>query len=176
MVLQEDWKVQVVGDIYTDEDGDSVIDVEVTLPGIKWYYMEENTQEDLDYYYEGSVLGFANSVESYYQDYFGKYTMDELFYSGAEPQPSIAVYNDGMETTIYVVELDENCKLTGRYGATVVTLPELIIPEPEVEILGPITKHEAWTAEYLGRYEYDDSGYVFMAPRKAKKTLHINIR
>ena len=174
MSLQADWQVKVVSEVYTDDYGYNVVDIEVTLPGIKYYLIEENTQEDLDYYYGGTVAGLATTKETRYQGYLADNSIDDLMYSASDPMTVMDVYNPGIETTIYVLEFDETCTATGRYGATVVTLPGLNIPEPDVQVLGPITKHEAWTAEYLGRYEYEDNG--FLAPAKPKKSLRINVR
>ena len=122
MVLQSNWSVTTVGSAYKEGE-DDVIDIEVNCPGILWYSIEENTQADLDYYYGGSIQGFAQAIEEDLADYLGTYTMDELLYSGADPMPSIYVYNFDTPTTIYIVEFDENGKATGRYGATAVTIP-----------------------------------------------------
>lgn len=123
MTLQTNWSVTTVGEAYVDGDGYDVIDIEVDCPGILWYAVEENTPDDLDTYYDGSIAGFALSVQEDLADYLGTYTIDELLYSGADPQPSTYVYNFDTPTTIYIVEFDEDGKPTGRYGATDVTIP-----------------------------------------------------
>ena len=123
MVLQTNWSVAIVGDIYVDDDGDDVIDITVTAPGIKYYNAEENTQEDLDEYYGGSVAGLALSNQDYCQEYIDLYPMEDLMYYNEDPQTWMYVYNPGCKTTIYIVELDEDGMATGRYGATNVTLP-----------------------------------------------------
>lgn len=123
MTLQTNWSVTPVGEAYLDEDEYDVIDIEVDCPGILWYAVEEDTPDDLDTYYDGSIAGFALSLQEELADYLGTYTMDDLLYSGADPMPSTYVYNFDTPTTIYIVEFDEDGKATGRYGATDVTIP-----------------------------------------------------
>lgn len=123
MVLQNNWSVSIYGSVYTDDEGDDCIDIDVSLPGIKYYYAEENTQEDLDEYYGGSVAGFAAYNQDYCQEYIEENSMEDLMYYSGYPQTWIYVYNIGVPTTIYVVELDENGMATGRYGATDVVIP-----------------------------------------------------
>lgn len=177
MVLQENWSVKVVSEVYTDDDGDEVVDVELTLPGIKYYDIEENTQEDLDDYYDGTVAGLAQAKEASVQKDLGQYSIDQILYSGSDPQPSIYVYNPGIETTIYVIEFDEEGHATGRYGATVVVMPEGVsIEEPEVTIIGPITKNAAWQAEYLGRYEEIEEEEEESDTALNKKTIRFRVR
>ena len=175
MVLQPDWTVEVVGEAYY-ASGDEVVDVKVNLPGIKYYFIEENTKEDLDYYYDGDVSGIANSYEEQLAELLdGSTTMADILYSGNDPQPFIVVYNEGAETTAYVIEFDENGKATGRYGASTITMPEgAPMEEPDVQILGPITRNSAWQAEYLGRMVETSSGDdMLFAPRKKSFRVHV---
>lgn len=175
MVLQSNWTITIDGEPYTDEEGYYVIDVNVSLPGIKYYFAEENSDEDIDYYYDGSIAGFANYMEDELSDYLGSYTMDDLAYTEADPIPNVYIYNDGVETTIYVVEFDENGKATGRYGAGVVQMPA-IEGEGEYEgvtITGPLTKMNAWTAAYLGRFEEAAEENAPSATRRIKVSARI---
>lgn len=126
MTLQTEWSVRPVGAVY-QEDEDDVIDVEVVAPGIKYYIAEENTQEDLDYYYGGTISGMAEYKQDdiqLYIDFFDA-SVAELIYSAEDPQTSIYVYNTDVETTIYLLEFDENGLATGRYGATTVVIPSV---------------------------------------------------
>lgn len=130
MTLVNDWSVALVGEPYMDGYY-LMIDVNVNAPDIKYYLCEENTQEDLDYYYDGSVMNLALG----YQDDIVKmveagYSMDEILWSNNDPETSIDVYNPGLETTIYIVEYDETGHATGRYGATVVNMPEEPLAAP----------------------------------------------
>ena len=125
MALQADWSVTPVGNVYQDEDEDYVIDVEVVAPGIKYYIAEEDNLDDLDYYYGGSVEGMAEYKQEdilLYMDYF-ECSVADLIYSAEDPQTDIYVYNLDEETTIYLLEFDENGLATGRYGATNVVIP-----------------------------------------------------
>jgi len=123
LTLVPEWSVTPTGAIFKDADGYDKIAVTLNLPGIKYYIAEENNQDDLDYYYGGSVEGLGKAYESKLASYLSQgYTMDELIYSASSPLESIYVYNTDTPTAIYVVEFDENGKFTGRYGATNVTI------------------------------------------------------
>lgn len=123
MELQTNWSVSIVGSIYVDDEGDDVIDIEVNAPGIQYYIAEENTQADLDEYYEGTIEGLAASYQDYCQEYIGEYSMEDILYYSGYPQDFMYVYNPGMQTTIYLLEFDEDGFATGRYGATTLTMP-----------------------------------------------------
>lgn len=169
--LQSDWTVQLDGAPYV-YGSDYFVDIITNLPGIQYYYIEENTQEDLDYYYDGSVAGMmASFEESFKEELAGGEVMANLAYSASDPQPYIYVYNPGVETTLYVVELDENGNATGRYGASKVNMPEVSgsgTGDAEVVIEGPLVKMDAWQAEYLGRYKEEDSS---LSSRKLKAAV-----
>ena len=123
--LVSDWTVTLVGGIYADDEGEDVINIESNLPGIKYYLMEENTQDDLDNYYGGTVDGLISDYDAFIATYIKQgYTIGELAYSAEDPQESIYVYNPGIQTTVYVIEFDESGAATGRYGACAVTMPE----------------------------------------------------
>ena len=145
MTLVEDWSITPVGETYYDEEVEYyVVDVEASLPGILYYFAEENTAEDLENYYDGEVeniaLGYAEFIQEAIED--EGYTIDEIcaevicMGSEANPLSGIYAYNPGLETTIYVVEYDEDGVPTGRYGATTVVLPDLAEEEggePSIE-------------------------------------------
>ena len=122
MTLVETWSVTPVGNVYLDSDGYDVVDVEVNAPDILWYYIEENSEEDLEEYYDGDIANLAYSVEKSLSKYLGDYTMDDLLCSNSAPETSIDVYNANVPTSIYILEFDENGKATGRYGKSDVTI------------------------------------------------------
>lgn len=133
MALQADWSVTPVGDVYQDEDGDYLIDVEVVAPGIKYYIAEEDNQADLEKYYDGTLEGMAEYKQEdilLYMDYF-ECSVADLIYSAEDPQTDIYVYNLDEETSIYLLEFDEYGLATGRYGVTNVVIPSPA--ESEVE-------------------------------------------
>lgn len=123
LFLQESWSVTPVGESYLDEDGYDVINIEVNAPDILWYSIEENSDDDLDYYYDGTIANFALAIQDKLEAYLESYTMDELLWSNAVPAERTWVYNFDIPTTIYIVEFDENGQFTGRYGATDVVIP-----------------------------------------------------
>lgn len=122
MTLVEGWSVTPAGEAYLDTDGYEVVDIEVNAPDILWYYIEENSDEDLEYYYEGNIANLAYGIENSIAKYIDSYTMDDLLWSNSSPQTTIDVYNPNVPTSIYIVEFDENGKATGRYGKTDVTI------------------------------------------------------
>ena len=129
LTLVPEWTVTLLGDSYWEEYNDEqylMVDIEVSVPGIEYFYVEENTQDDLDYYYDGSIQGLLESYEGmveFYNTLYG-YTAADLFFTEDDPQTSMDVYNPGCESTIYIMEFDEDGKATGRYGATAVVMPD----------------------------------------------------
>lgn len=150
MILQENWSVTPVGEVY-DDDGDDVIDVEVNAPGILWYFIEENTDEDLVEYYEGDIAYLAVAMEQQLADYLDYgYTMDELLWSENDPEGNIFVYNTDTPTSLYIIEFDENGKATGRYGKSDVTIPSsgaysakarASVHQPSLKVNKPIVRN-----------------------------------
>lgn len=123
MQLQDNWSVEIVGEPY-EYSNYQLIDVSVNLPGIKYYWLESNTKEELEYYY-GSLEGLAASWQADFAESLADGdTIDDILWSSSAPAEYMYYYGAG-ETTIYVVEFDENGKATGRYGASKVTLPEM---------------------------------------------------
>ena len=123
MQLQENWSVEIVGEPYKYSDYE-FIDVKVNLPGIEYYWLESNTDEEIDYFY-GSLEGLAASWQADFVEMLedGE-TITDILWTSSIPAEWIYYYGAG-ETTIYVVEFDGNGKATGRYGATTVTMPEM---------------------------------------------------
>lgn len=122
--LQSNWSVSLVGEPYS-EDGYIVIDIEVNLPGIQYYLVEENNQEDIEDYYWGDIANIPGEWQSQnVQELKSGATVDEILWSENDPATWIYVYNGGSTTTIYVFEFDKDGWATGRYSATEVTMPE----------------------------------------------------
>jgi hypothetical protein len=55
------------------------------------------------------------------------YAMDDLLYSGSDPQDEIRIWNPGVQSKIYIVEYNENGKATGRYGVSDVLTPSEVV-------------------------------------------------
>ena len=126
--LVPDWSVTPVGNLYLETYNDkeyTMVDIEVNAPGIQYYFAEEDTQDDLDYYYKGTVEGLAKAYQRRWVNYISLgYSVSDFLNSAEDPMTSLDVYNAGLETTIYIIEYDENGAATGRYGATTVTMPD----------------------------------------------------
>lgn len=122
MTLVDSWSVTPVGNAYLDEYDDLVVEVEVNAPDILWYFIEENSDEDLVTYYDGDIANLAYNMENSIAKYIDSYTMDEILWSNRDPQTPIDVYNPNTPTSLYILEFDENGKATGRYGKSDVTI------------------------------------------------------
>lgn len=127
-VLQSDWSVELDGEPF-NYGNYTYCYVKVNAPGIKYFWLEENTDEDLEYYYGGSV---ATLLEAYQEDLAKEVAqgtpIDELIFSGEDEDAYFVVWNPGAQTSIYLMEFDEKGMATGRYSKT-----DLFIPEPEEE-------------------------------------------
>lgn len=132
--LQSNWSVKLDGEPYYYDDSYPIIDVVVNLPGIQYYWLEDNTQDDLDRWYGGSVEGIASAWQTNYINDIksGYYTIEEMLWYDKDPATYIDIYNVGA-TTIYVLEFDKDGYATGRYGASQVVIPELPDYEGEDE-------------------------------------------
>ncbi len=123
--LQSNWSVTVKGEPYW-YDGDAYFDVNVNAPGIKYFWMETNTDEELAYYY-GSVEGL---LADYQNSLMGKLaddptaTMADLIFSSADSEYYTSYWGPGA-TKLYLMEFDQDGKATGRYGVSNITLPNL---------------------------------------------------
>ena len=124
--LQEGWSVTLDGEPQINNKGKYYQDVIVTAPDIQYFLLEEDTDDDLDYFYDGSVAvlitDFNDTVAQYMSN--GQEVSDICFSLESE-EIYFWVYNTGVETTIYLMEFDEEGQATGRYGATTLVIPEL---------------------------------------------------
>ena len=117
--------MSVVGEPYY-EGYYLLIDVEVNVPGIQYYWLEENTAEDIDYYYDGDIVNIVSEWQTDYVNYVkAGDTMEEWAWYQEDPATFMQVYNPGATTTVYLFEFDKDGWATGRYSATEVKIPEL---------------------------------------------------
>ena len=123
--LQSNWSVTVVGEPYY-EGYYPIIDIQVNVPGIQFYWLEENTAEDIEDYYDGDIVNIASAWQTeYVNDVKGGDAMEDLAWYQGDPATYLDVYNPGATTTVYLFEFDKDGWATGRYSATEVTIPEL---------------------------------------------------
>lgn len=124
LTFMPDWSVTLTDGTFDGKYSDCV----VNAPGILWYFLEEDTDEDLDNYYDGSIETLATSYESQIAQYMNQgYTMDDLLYSGSDPQDEIRIWNPGVQSKIYIFEYNEQGKATGRYGVSDVLTPSEVV-------------------------------------------------
>ena len=127
--LQNEWSVALNGEPYED-GGYYYQDVVVTAPGIQYFWMEEDTDDDLAYYYEGSVENLIKGYTAQMQEYLAQgYSMNQLCFAQEEAADAyFMIYNYDVDTNVYLMEFDENGKGTGRYGVTSVVIPSSASP------------------------------------------------
>lgn len=149
------WSVALNGDPYI-YNGKKYIDLIATVPGIKYFWVESNTDAELQQYYGGTVQGllsyFSNSISSAIA---GGKTIGEECWNASEANSMYAMYFGAGQTTFYIMEFDETGKSTGRYGTTVLTLPEL--EEDYFSGLTLVNKTGTWTVTYAGVQNYNFS-------------------
>ena len=126
LFLQEEWSVQP-GEPYNYKDGwyECIrCDVVVNAPDIRYFAVEEDTDEDVEYWY-GSVADMITGWSEYYSaEIAGGQDIGNYLWS-LDDEPYITVWNPGVETNIYLAEFDEAGVATGRYSATPVIIPEV---------------------------------------------------
>lgn len=156
--LVSGWSAQMVSAPYTDEYGHWV-DVEITAPGIKYYFpisFLDGTVTDL-------ALQFRNLEQELADLKADGEDILEYIWPGDGDYDCWVEYPGAGAATIYIPEFDATGKLTGRYGATKVTMPELNGGggggEEELDFTG-YTLMPNWTVRLNGEpYIYDGYGY-----------------
>ena len=159
LTYMDNWSVTLDGDPYTLDDN-NYIDLVATVPGIRYFWVESNTQADLDKYYGGTVQGLLSSFSrNISQAIADGSTIDKQCWSASEAEASsiYAVYWGAGPTTFYIMEFDATGKATGRYGTTNATLPAM-----EADYFDDLTlvdKTGTWTITYAGvrNYTFPDS-------------------
>ena len=152
LTYMSDWSVQIDAFPYpypVSEDEDDHIDIIATVPGISYFWVEANTQADLDKYYGGTVEGlvsfFSKSISSAVA---GGASITSQCFSAEEANVAYAKYWAAGRTTFYIMEFDASGKATGRYGTTELTLKDY---------LSFSNKTGTWTIAYAGVQSYEYS-------------------
>ena len=122
--VQADWSIELL-EPFTSSNK-LYYYVKVNAPDIKYFDMEEDTDEDLEELYDGKVSILIGAFADEFQGYVASgYTMAECAWT-LEDEPYFRVWNTDTPTKVYLMEFDENGRSTGRYGVT-----ELTIPSPD---------------------------------------------
>ena len=121
---QSNWSVSLKGDPFAY--GDSYYQlVTVTAPGIKYYYLDPWTEEELEEYYDGSV---ENMLLDYEEDLLAIIEdgndINDILFAATDANPFMSYYGAG-EMDVYLMEFDETGHVTGRYGVSRVTFADV---------------------------------------------------
>ena len=127
--LQENWSVELDGDPF-DYNGKTYCYLKATVPGIKYFYLEEDTDEDLAYYYDGSVEVL---IRAYEEDFQGLSNPTDYLWAEGEEGLYVRIWNPGTESKIYIMEFDETGTATGRYGVSTVQIPAVAASAPAIK-------------------------------------------
>ena len=158
LTFMSSWSVALDGNPYTYE-GKDYIDLVATVPGIKYFWVEANTDAELEQYYGGSVAGLISKFSS---NISGKVAqgqaIGDLCWNASEAGAIYAYYWGPGETNFYIMEFDSTGKATGRYGKTRATLPPMG-EEDYFDGLTLVDRSETWTITYAGvqSYTFPDS-------------------
>lgn len=150
LTFMSDWSVKIDAFPYPYPFGeDEHIDIIATVPDISYFWVEANTQADLDKYYGGTVEGlisyFSSSIS---QAVAGGASITSQCFSADEANIAYANYWDPGQTTFYIMEFNASGKATGRYGKTAITLNDR---------LPFANKTGTWTLAYAGVQSYEYS-------------------
>ncbi len=164
--LQSNWSVSLLGDPYEYED-DLYIDLSVNLPGIQYFFMEANTEEDMAEYYNGTIEGLVAKWEADNLTQLETYSINQILFSLQDEEFYTAYYGEG-PAKIYIVEFDAQGKATGRYGVSDVVMPPYDESgqgggdTPSVDIT--MTLQNDWTLTITGsELVRDDYGSKYLA-------------
>ena len=128
LTLVEDWSIELDGDPFVYGNY-TYCYVTVNAPDIQYFWIEENTDEDLDYYYGGSVSNLLSDYEADFMSELAKGSeMSDLAFTIDDGYAYFLVWNFG-DTYLYLMEFDENGASTGRYAKCAVNIPEIASDE-----------------------------------------------
>lgn len=150
LTFRSDWTATILGEPYW-YSGYAYFDVQPTFPGIKYFWMDTFTKEELDQYYEGSVKALLEDYSESIKENLSKgYDITEILFSDADSDFYVSYYGAGA-TTLYILEFDGNGDPTYNYGAVDVDLPEIEDDEEEDYEPLEVNFRADWTGTYEGR-------------------------
>ena len=124
---QPDWNITFKGNAFYSADEDSLLlaSVEVAASGIRYYDV-----------YEFSEIALWNSCQGSYEIMIGYLqserkkmleegnSIDEILFSAQMPLDTLEINSVGANSTVYIMEFDDQANFTGRYNAIDVNLPD----------------------------------------------------
>ena len=153
VVLKKDWSVKVIGEPYYYE-GDAYFDVEVTAPGITYFWLDTFTDEELQEMSQGSVKNMLDTYSESIKKYLDDYSIADVVFSMDDDEFYVSYYDAG-PTKVYIMEFDQNGNPTYNYGVTEIVLPEIEGGEEDPESDLVVSYHNDWTGYYEGRIGVD---------------------
>lgn len=152
LVLKKDWSVQVIGEPYYDGE-DAYFDVDVTAPGITYFWLDTFTDEELLELAQGSVKVLLDMYSESIKKYLDDYSIADVIFSMDDDEFYVSYYDAG-PTKVYIMEFDQNGNPTYNYGVTEIVLPEIEEEEDPGSDL-EVAYHSDWTGHYEGRIGVD---------------------
>ena len=165
LTYMKDWTASLDGDPFI-YGGYAYFFVNPTVPGIKYFWLETYTDEELENYYDGSLKALLEDYSADIKESLeaGDDISDVLFSSSEDSY--YASYYDAGPTTLYILEFDAEGNATGRYGAVDIVLPEIDGGQDggddddyDPVLTGPLTLQPEWKAYYGGRDSEDGEEY-----------------
>ena len=153
--LMSSWSVKQTSAPYYDEAlGDKpVINMAATVPGIKYFWVEANTDEDLEKYYGGTVEGLLdNFSQNLSAQIASGARVGDLLWNASEAGDIYAVYYEPGPTNFYIMEFDATGKATGRYGKTPIDLFDYDAYFADLTLTD---KSDDWTVTYAGVQQHN---------------------
>ena len=153
--LMSTWSVKQTSAPYTNSEmgTDTYVDLSATVPGIKYFWVEANTDEDLEKYYGGTVEGLLdNFSQNLSAQIAGGASVSSLLWNASEASSIYAIYFGPGQTNFYIMEFDATGKATGRYGKTPI---DLFNYDTYFADLNLTDKSEEWTVTYAGVQQHN---------------------
>ena len=156
--LMSSWSVTQTSAPYTYEERgkDVYLDLTATVPGIKYFWVEANTDEDLERYYGGTVEGLLdNFSQNLSAQIAGGARVGDLLWNASEAGEMYAIYFGPGQTNFYIMEFDATGHATGRYGKTPINLFDY---DAYFDDLTLTDKSDEWTVTYAGvqQHSFED--------------------
>ena len=149
------WSVKQTSAPYTNSDmgTDTYVDLTATVPGIKYFWVEANTDEDLEKYYGGTVEGLLdNFSQNLSAQIAGGASVGSLLWNASEAGNMYAIYYEPGPTNFYIMEFDATGKATGRYGKTPIDLFDYDAYFTDLTLTD---KSDDWAVTYAGVQQHN---------------------
>ena len=145
--LQSNWTMSVA-EVGTDEVGDYV-QVNVTAPGLSGYLavVALSASDWTQHYSQGGVPALAADIQADVDaDLADGWKVSEALYTLSED--ILLDYPGSGEFTFYVFEFNNNGKVTGKYGKSVLNVPEIEDTTVPGQMTGALSLQSNWSVKF----------------------------